>query len=586
MLLSNNPPASFGWHTKSLSPEVKAEAHQFVNDVQLMLDIAQKVALVVVAILAATAIAGLTPIAVSIAGCVGAFATASVIYGGSQLYKQSHICRTAGMVFNHTVREENQEIPAAPCDAIPTEHCADTVEWRKQLIAAAEHNIVISGNYCGGDSFVELLQLIRERIAVKPDLQVVIISSPNFLTGASKASLEAMKLDCPNNFSLVASPDIWHISPGLKKSTNHTKGFVIDYGKYFILGGSGIKDNFAKTGLDNLPNEIFLQQSEHASLNPGFLNGSSDDGDVADGIIRHFVPGNFRDMDFVFHASEENPMSGQEMYKQMLLLAFRWEQYDRMLKRIEPSHVDEGNLGLFTGAPSEADARDSITEKLLKTPIPVWSSIHTHIDRFHASVKKAENVAFQIISSGPEHNESVLARELLKQIESAESKIVINHMYFHPTDEILEALAAAAERGVNIKIITAGEYKDCPNSHYIFGPRNRYNCADLGSRVSEANRSNVEVYEFQQKKKGLHKKVIIVDDTVIAGSSNLGYKSLVTTSDHEINFIAKSADFANETMKVCNVDLQKSIRRIDFTNIGFGVKARAAFHRILAPLIG
>lgn len=159
-------------------------------------------------------------------------------------------------------------------------------------------------------------------------------------------------------------------------------------------------------------------------------------------------------------------------------------------------------------------------------------------------------------------------------------------MYFQPTTAILKALAEAAERGVKIKIITAGIYKDCPSSHLVFGPRNKYNYAYLVKSISKEKRANVEVYEFQQKKKGNHKKVIVIDDMVIAGSSNLGYKSLVTTSDHELNFFAKSQAFADETLKICDVDIKYSQKVEDPTSLSVKDYFQAFMHRLFAPLIG
>ena len=69
----------------------------------------------------------------------------------------------------------------SPTEMIPTQHCADTQHWRKKLIESAEHNIVISGNYCGGEAFDEILDLLERRMAQKPDLKVIIIASPNFI---------------------------------------------------------------------------------------------------------------------------------------------------------------------------------------------------------------------------------------------------------------------------------------------------------------------------------------------------------------------------------------------------------------------
>jgi phosphatidylserine/phosphatidylglycerophosphate/cardiolipin synthase-like enzyme len=93
------------------------------------------------------------------------------------------------------------------------------------------------------------------------------------------------------------------------------------------------------------------------------------------------------------------------------------------------------------------------------------------------------------------------------------------------------------------------------------------------------------------RKIGHHKKIIIFDDeTVIAGSSNFGYKSLVTCSDHELNFIARSKKFAEETLKVYAVDIahSKRVTRAPSERWSMTLKEHfsAIHHRLMAPLIG
>jgi phosphatidylserine/phosphatidylglycerophosphate/cardiolipin synthase-like enzyme len=271
----------------------------------------------------------------------------------------------------------------------------------------------------------------------------------------------------------------------------------------------------------------------------------------------------------------------------MLLLCYRWEQYNKMLSdSAEQSKLNVCQLGVFTNNPTPFEPNDSIVTQLLKTPVPLGNSISTSVPHFDQSSKICSDTAFQILASGPEHTSSKFAAKLEKMIRDAKKNIVINHMYFQPTPKIMNALIGAAERGVEIKIITAGVYKDCPSSHEIFGPRNKYNCHYLVNSVTKEKRNNISIYEFQQKKKGNHKKVIVIDNNVIAGSSNLGYKSLVTTSDHELNFFAKSKKFAKETLEVCEVDINHSKLIPNTTTLTAKEYFKAALHRISAPLIG
>ncbi len=159
-------------------------------------------------------------------------------------------------------------------------------------------------------------------------------------------------------------------------------------------------------------------------------------------------------------------------------------------------------------------------------------------------------------------------------------------MYFQPTAKVFQAIVDAAKRGVKVKIVTCGVYKNCPTSHHVFGARNKKNCLNLFKSVSEGEEKNIEVYFFEQKKIGNHKKVIVADDIVVAGSSNLGYKSLVTSSDHELNFIQKSQAFADDTMAVIAEDIKHSKKLNSRVKLTYKELCQAYWHEILSPLIG
>ena len=68
-----------------------------------------------------------------------------------------------------------------------------------------------------------------------------------------------------------------------------------------------------------------------------------------DGFLGKLIPGNFRDMDFVFRCQGGKSPSGKQVYKQMLLLCYRWEQYNLMLKKeTAPNQLKVSKLGVFT----------------------------------------------------------------------------------------------------------------------------------------------------------------------------------------------------------------------------------------------
>lgn len=483
------------------------------------------------------------------AAVLGSFAvTASVV--ANRFFSRQHICRTAGLINDRKEMTGLNMTKTSQCKAFPTVHGEDTNLCREQLIREAKHNILISGNNCGGKALSKLLNLIEERMKELPKLKVVILSSPRFLS--NQEQVEQLSKKYPTQFVFVSSPDIVHVSPGIKFSTNHTKCTVIDYGKNFILGGSGIMDNFVGTGLRN------------ADQNPS----SQEQTEIGGGFFFSQILGDFRDMDFVFENNKGNG-SGRCVYNQMLLLCRRWEAYNQA-----------------TGTPSTITPRDSIIEQLFKERKKIRPIDNSPSKAFELRAKKSGAATFRLFASGPEQTNNSFPSELIKSIDTASKEIVINHMYFHPSQELTEALIRAAKKGVKITIITGGRTKGCPKANYFFAPRNKYNYAYLVNSLPAHLKSNVHVYEFDQHNVGLHKKVIVVDDIVIGGSSNISYKSLTKFSDHELNFIAKSEKLAEETLKVCQIDIKHSRRVHQPGVVSLYERIHAAGHRALAFWIG
>ncbi|MBP9842055.1 MAG: hypothetical protein KBC64_06490 [Simkaniaceae bacterium] len=570
--------ASFGCHSTTTSPRNRDwPINFFLNTSRgaLVLSVITTIALVAIGHV------GVLYLGLAIAWNVGSLISCTIFH----VVEKKHIAETAGIIINKNELKKLQLIPeAGVCGALPTQHSADTELWRKRLIEAAEENIVISGNYCGGEAFIDFLKLIKKRLQERPHLKVVILSSPTLLKGESRDMMDKMIVDFPQNISLVESPSIWHISPGVKLSTNHTKGMVIDYGRYFILGGSGIKDNFVQTGLDDVSKEDFLEGEGEPPQR--IRSETAQEG----GVLEFILPTNFRDQDFVFSSHKKNLVGGQ-LYKQMLLLAHRWERYNQAIGNVFSAQTpceEVKEWGLFTGQDTPLKEDDTLTDQLLKT---APRQVNSRVAAFEESVKKTEKVVCKIISSAPEHSESSFAKELIKEIKKARKSISINHMYFHPSPEVMAALTAAVKRGVKVELITNGVYPTAPFSHRIFGPRSKHNYSYLMNSLSAKERERVSIYEFRGFKKGNHKKLVVIDEkVVIAGSSNLGYKSLVTSSDYEINFIAKSSQFALETLKIHAIDREHS-QKVERGahkkwSLSLSERYRSLYYRCVSPLIG
>lgn len=431
------------------------------------------------------------------------------------------------------------------CEGFPTENCAETEVYRNALIDAAQENIVISANVCGGTAFSALLERLEKRMTENKKLKVVIIGASRYISDTQKEKICRISKEFPDRFSFIFSsakdsPIPILTSPQntpeailfnettqtLKASTNHAKGVVIDSGRFFILGGSGIKNNFTQTGLDKLSKEQFLKSKNLPVCKDNF----EEDDEYSKRMF-----GDFRDMDFVFHSNGQS-QCGERVYRQMLTICRHWEEYNKRLVSKEPSEVVRRLL---------SEERSTLKDYQIK--------------EFSES-QKVETVDFSSFISGPESTEKVFADELKMRIEKAQNEIIIDHMYFHPTQEIIDALVKAViERNVEIKIITSGDTANCAKGHKWFVLRNKDHYASLVRALPNEHREKVEVYEFDQNKKSLHKKVIVFDEEIVlGGSDNDGYKSLVILSDHELDFVVKSKGFAKQTKNICKVDMDHS----------------------------
>jgi cardiolipin synthase A/B len=108
---------------------------------------------------------------------------------------------------------------------------------------------------------------------------------------------------------------------------------------------------------------------------------------------------------------------------------------------------------------------------------------------------------------------SVLANGVLRRIDSSTQRAWIMSAYFVPARRFRAALGRAARRGVDVRLLNPGARTDHP---WV-----RYAARRFYARML---RSGVRIYEYQPHM--LHGKVILCDDWVSVGSSNLDRWSL------------------------------------------------------------
>ncbi|MES2767877.1 MAG: phospholipase D-like domain-containing protein, partial [Bdellovibrionota bacterium] len=112
-------------------------------------------------------------------------------------------------------------------------------------------------------------------------------------------------------------------------------------------------------------------------------------------------------------------------------------------------------------------------------------------------------------------------KDYLKRIDDAKERIWLVTPYFNPPRFLLKALVAAAERGVDVRLMVPNKTDPAWFSYL--------------SRVyySPLIKKGLKVYEYQEGI--LHSKTALIDSVGIVGSGNLNYRSFY--QDLELNMI-------------------------------------------------
>lgn len=67
------------------------------------------------------------------------------------------------------------------------------------------------------------------------------------------------------------------------------------------------------------------------------------------------------------------------------------------------------------------------------------------------------DIAIQIVTSGPDHNEEYIKNAYMKMINNAKKYVYLETPYFVPDSPMLEALKLSALSGVDVRLIIPGK---------------------------------------------------------------------------------------------------------------------------------
>jgi cardiolipin synthase len=148
-----------------------------------------------------------------------------------------------------------------------------------------------------------------------------------------------------------------------------------------------------------------------------------------------------------------------------------------------------------------------------------------------------------IVANDSETDDRSLYGTYLAAFEHASKRLWITHAYFAPNDELMDAMAEAAQRGVDVRLIVPA-FTD--SKVVLEATRATY------TRLLE---SGVRIYELRDAL--LHAKSVVIDGVVsIVGSANLDMRSFV--HNDEVNAIVIDAEFARRMEQVFEQDQGES----------------------------
>ena len=153
------------------------------------------------------------------------------------------------------------------------------------------------------------------------------------------------------------------------------------------------------------------------------------------------------------------------------------------------------------------------------------------------------DVPVQIVNSGPLNDDKNISHGIVQAIYDAKKSIFIQTPYFLPPDAMIDALQAAAIRGVDVRVMIS-KRSDVP-------------LVQLASRsyIKNMLESNVKVYFYE--KGFLHSKMMVFDDSLtLIGSANFDTRSF--EQNFEVEAFIYNGKVAKDANEIFTVDQSNS----------------------------
>ena len=176
-----------------------------------------------------------------------------------------------------------------------------------------------------------------------------------------------------------------------------------------------------------------------------------------------------------------------------------------------------------------------------------------------------------VIESGPDNDHYAIAKLFFAAIAGAQRRILLATPYFVPNEALIEVLATAALRGVEVRVLAP------------WRSDSRLVTAAARSYYDELVRAGVTIHEYGPPM--LHAKLLVVDERIAAvGSANFDNRSL--TLNFEAMAVIYDADLATRLSRSFEADLNLARRYVKpGRRATLGQRLGEATARLLSPLL-
>jgi len=182
------------------------------------------------------------------------------------------------------------------------------------------------------------------------------------------------------------------------------------------------------------------------------------------------------------------------------------------------------------------------------------------------------DVRLQILPTGPGQFDAPMEKVILQAVHIAQRRIVMTTPYFVPDDPLVDALRAAAVRGVEVSLVLP-KRSDAP----VVQAAGR-------ARYGELLEAGLQIFEFTRGL--LHAKTITVDgDFALIGSANLDIRSFLL--NFELALLVYDDDFASRVHFLQRAYIEESdpVRYADWRRRGAWRILIDNISKLMSPLL-